>query len=136
MRPAVRVPLLVLSLAVMTRAADEKTYEGKTLQAWLAQLQDKEPKQSLAAIDALLKVGPPAVPALGDALKGKEAALRRNAAYVLGELGPDAKDAVGALADALRDEDAGTRQYAAAALGRIGPDASAATPGLVAALQG
>ncbi len=98
-----------------------------------------------AAILALGKLGPTAVPPLVEALKGGAASpgknspkkgpaptdhtafLRAKAAEALGQIGEDAKPAVPALVAALKD--AGVRTEAATALGNIGPAAKeAVTP--------
>ncbi len=62
-----------------------------------------------------------AIPALLEALTHSEASIRRNAAFALGEMGPDAKTAIEDLAEALRrDPDIEVRRNAAFALGEIG----------------
>ncbi len=74
-----------------------------------------------------------AVPALLESLKSSQASIRRNAAFALGELGPDAAPAVDALAHALRnDTDIEVRRNAAFALGEIG---TAALPVLLKSLN-
>ena len=55
-----------------------------------------------------------------EALKNDDAAVRRQAACILGIMGPAAGDASQVLKEALRDEDATVRRYASDALGRIG----------------
>ncbi|MCP4716639.1 MAG: HEAT repeat domain-containing protein [Deltaproteobacteria bacterium] len=65
-----------------------------------------------------------AVPALVEGLKSNEASIRRNAAFALGEIGPDAAPAIDTLAGALKnDPDSEVRRNAAFALGEIGPAA-------------
>ena len=66
---------------------------------------------------------PPAVKALMEALKDKDAEVRKNAAVSLGRIGPKAKNAVPALAAALKDGDNDARGASALALGRIGKEA-------------
>jgi HEAT repeat protein len=61
-----------------------------------------------------------AVPVLATNLEDKDAEVRRGAAYVLGEIGPPAKDAVPALTRALKDDKADVRQAAGWALERFG----------------
>lgn len=61
------------------------------------------------------------VPALIEALKDKEADVRRSAAIGLGTFGEQANDAVPALQAALTDPDARVREAAAKALTRIAP---------------
>src|SRR5262245_35913411 len=76
----------------------------------------KEKPQRLEAALALVRIGPPAVPALVTALKDPSPALRRDAAEILRDLGPKAKSAVGALSAALKDEQRAVRGLAARAL--------------------
>jgi hypothetical protein len=61
---------------------------------------DREPP-NLHAIDALTKVGPAAVPALVEMLVHEEAAVRREAADMLGLMGKDAARAIPALREML-----------------------------------
>lgn len=82
------------------------------------------------AIEELVKIGEPAVPALVKALGDKGWDVKANAAWALGEIG-DAST-VPALIDALGDEDEEVRLRAAEALGKIG-DASA-VPALIGRL--
>lgn len=76
-----------------------------------------------------------ATPALLDALKDKEAAVRQSAAATLRTLAPTEAVVVVALAEALKDESALVRQHAAEALKHIGPAAQAAVPALTTALH-
>src|SRR5438067_1387202 len=124
-----------LALAGGQPRAQEKAPDPKSIQAWLRQLGDEDAKKSLAAIDALIRTGPPAVPALGRALKSKKPAVRRNAAYVLAEIGPGAREAVAALGAALQDPDREVRRNAAETLAEIGLDAKEAVPGLIGGLK-
>jgi bifunctional DNase/RNase len=69
------------------------------------------------------RAGPDTVPALIEALKTqKDPSIRRQAADILGRLGPRAKEAVPALRDALQDEDEKVRKEAAAALKKLAGD--------------
>ena len=62
-----------------------------------------------------------AIPALLEGLRSKEVSIRRNAAFALGEIGPDSEAAINDLANALRnDPDTEVRRNAAFALGEIG----------------
>ncbi len=60
---------------------------------------------------------------------------RREAAYELADLGPDAKEAVPALIKALADRDTQVWAEATGALARIGPDAAAAVDELMSHLS-
>jgi HEAT repeat protein len=84
---------------------------------------------SCAAI-ALANIGPPAVPALVEALKDKRAQARRAAAFGLGMIGAGAKEAVPALGAALDDPDQQVRFCVVCALQGIGPAAKSAAPRL------
>jgi len=71
------------------------------------------------AASTLGKVGPAAVPALVQALKDANAEVRGLSAFMLGEIGPAAKDAVPALTEALEDADWAVRFNAQEALRKI-----------------
>ncbi|RMF92114.1 MAG: HEAT repeat domain-containing protein [Planctomycetota bacterium] len=79
------------------------------------------------------RMGDRAVPVLARALHFP--ALRRAAAYALGDFGPEAAPAVEALAEALNDEDPSVRSEILFALGAIGPDAKPALPAVRKALK-
>lgn len=93
----------------------------------LDMLRDKELGSLFEAVvpSTLAGIGPPAVPALGTALKDPQPIVRRVAAFALRLIGPGAKEAMPALIAALDDEQAMVRMQAASALGAIGPDARA-----------
>lgn len=62
-----------------------------------------------------------AIPSLIEGLKNKDASIRRNAAFALGELGSDAEPALNELSFVLQnDSDLEVRRNAAFALGEIG----------------
>ena len=67
--------------------------------------------------------------------KDKDPALRSHAAFMLGQIGPEAKVAVPILTELLADQDRKVRECAAYALGRIGPDAKPAVPVLMELLK-
>ncbi len=83
-------------------------------------------------------MGPEAKPAVEALAKivtdDPDFVLRRSAAFVLGEIGPEARGAAVALGKALKDSDASVRYDAAQSLSVLGPDAKAALPALIAAL--
>jgi HEAT repeat protein len=66
-------------------------------------------------------MGPGAVPAIVPLLKDPSVDIRKTAAEVLGDIGPDAKAAVGALNEALADSDPDVRLKITTALGKIEP---------------
>ena len=92
-------------------------------------LGDEMPYNRLHAARALWKVSgrpQPAVVALAAATKDPTSAeLRRQAAELLAEMGPDGKGAVPALAAALRETNPTVRAAAAEALQKINPQAAA-----------
>jgi HEAT repeat protein len=69
-----------------------------------------------------------------DKLKDPEADVRREVAFALGRIGPEARAGVPALAAALKDEEVLVRLNAALALFKIGPDARLAVAELTEAL--
>jgi len=75
-----------------------------------------------------------AVPALADALRDDDAAVRAQAALALARVG-EAGDALPALRAALRDADPWVREEAARALGLLAKPDPALTDGLLAALS-
>lgn len=70
---------------------------------------------------SLARIGQPAVTPLLDILKDKEKSkeLKANAAYVLGKIGPSAREALPALTRALKDHDRDLRRRAAFAIAHI-----------------
>jgi HEAT repeat protein len=85
------------------------------------------------ALNAISGLGPAAVPKLIDALKHEKA--RPYVVYMLGQIGPEAKDAVAELVKLLDDKNADVRSEVPLALGKIGPAAKAAVPALLKALE-
>jgi chromosome segregation ATPase len=83
------------------------------------ELEERNRYVESAASDALVRSGAAAVPALSDLLSDRHAEIRRWAAKLLGEIGPDAHSAVDALHDALSDTDEDVRIAARKALRRI-----------------
>lgn len=84
------------------------------------------------AMDALARIGQPAVPELVKALSHSEPQVRRQAVEVIGRIGPTANEAVSALVDTLdSDADEDVRKAAVRALGQIGPDAGDAVKPLM-----
>lgn len=90
---------------------------------------------SETAARALGRMGNAAVPELSRSLSDPNPVMRRRAADILAQIGPDAKDAVPALTRALDDPDEEVRKSATRALGEIGPAAKEAVPYLIEALR-
>ena len=74
------------------------------------------------AIDALGKIGKPAVPALKLALSDEDRRMRERAARALGRMGEPARDAVSDLTRALDDPSFVVRAVAAESLGNVQVD--------------
>jgi HEAT repeat protein len=97
------------------------------LPALAAALRDRgRPAAQDVAVDVLSRVGPEAVPVLGEALLDPQCGPRRQVAEYLGDMGPAARAAVPALARTLQGEDPWLRYTAAAALLRIDLEVGAA----------
>ncbi len=107
------VPAGILVTAIIKR---EPTFEGKTAYIWLEIMPMGEPSSSL---EALKKMGKTAVPALQAELKSQEIGYRCKAAWVLGQLGPVARDVVPDLIPLLEDDDMVVRANAIEALSKI-----------------
>src|SRR5438093_965390 len=70
--------------------AEDPAYEGKSVQDWVKQLKDTQPKARAEAARALCMLGARAkdgVPALTEALKDKSADVRDWAAVTLSKIG-------------------------------------------------
>ena len=106
----------------------------KLIPILVAALADKSSSVGSAAVRAIASLGPEAVPALLEVLKGKKSpVLVIRAAEAIGRIGPQAKTAVPLLVQMLKSSDWGMRASAITALGAIGPDAKAALPAIVQA---
>ena len=83
-----------------------------------------EPAAIQPATEIMHEYGPggkAAIPALLEGLKNKDANIRKNAAFALGEIGPEAESAISELSRVLKkDPDREVRKNAAFALGEIG----------------
>src|SRR5262245_11881699 len=99
-------PLMAVSLALVLAGCggEEASVQGKSISAWR------------------------------EALKDRDARVRRQAAEALGKAGPQAKSAVPDLSAALTDKEDIVRAAVATALWGISADAREAVPALVAAL--
>jgi HEAT repeat protein/S1-C subfamily serine protease len=76
-----------------------------------------------------------AVPILGAALKDSDAAVRKNVALALGNLGPQARGVVTDLLDQLKDSDAEARKAAVVAVGKVGVEGKESVPLLIGLLK-
>ncbi len=98
-------------------------------------LQSENLQVRQGAVDALGKIGQSAIPDLLEGLKSDKEQVRWGAAKALGIVGSDAKEAVPDLIEALQDKEARVRSSAAYGLGGIESDAKEAVPDLIEALQ-
>jgi HEAT repeat protein len=108
---------------------------NKAVPALAEGLYEEDEDVSKACAEALGGFGDPAVNTLVGVLESENHQARRNAAWALGLVGPDAKRAQKPLIRALGDEDATVRSAAARSLGMIVTDDSNAVQPLVSALD-
>jgi HEAT repeat protein len=100
---------------------------------WEKAFQDADETTILNALDALTKLGKPAVPRLIDALKIEK--CRAGVLYVLGRIGPDAVAAVPQIIPLVEDKNERVAKEAILTLAAIGPGAKEAVPALIKALE-
>ncbi|MHC4398818.1 MAG: HEAT repeat domain-containing protein [Planctomycetota bacterium] len=125
------VPALVEMLALDRDRSSPRPY-SRLPASMRFEVERAETEARRAAAHALGAIDPGAiVPALVEALKAPNLAVRREAASALAGMGAGAKEAVPALIEALKDDDRVIRQHAAFALTGIGADAKEAVPGLI-----
>jgi HEAT repeat protein len=89
----------------------------------------------LAGLEAVLKIGPDAVPALTAGLQEGNRNARRFAVTCLRQLGPEAKPAVPALLKVLKGEDAYLQRYAIDLIAEVDPGANGFVPFLADSLK-
>jgi HEAT repeat protein len=127
MSRAIFTSLLALTL-ITARAeaqgkkAREPEFQGRSLSSWVADLKGVAPYTRNKAAYAIGGMGPAAtaaVPALIDALKDPEAAVRFPVCIALREIGPNAKAAIPALTEALDDRNDDVAAMARKALIKI-----------------
>jgi HEAT repeat protein len=100
--------------------AEDRSADVRGLQITL---KSEKASERAASARILGEIGPlarDAAPALAEALKDGDPAVRQNAAQALGYIGPGAKVAAPALITALSDKEAPVRRSAAFALGKVG----------------
>ena len=127
MRRTIAASLFVLALFTVRaeaqgKKAKEPEFQGRTLSAWVADLKGAAPytrNKAAYAIGGMGSDARPAVPALIEALKDPEAAVRFPVCVALREIGPAAKDAVPALTQTLDDRNDDVAAMARKALIKI-----------------
>lgn len=127
MRRTLSISLLALALITVRVEAQgkkhkEPEFEGRSLSSWIGDLKGLAPQTRNAAAYAISGMGAdakPAVPALIEALKDPEAAVRFPVCIALREIGPAAKEAVPALTEALDDRNDDVSAMARQALIKI-----------------
>src|SRR5262245_56030375 len=102
----------------------EPAFNGKTVREWLKLLESQNYLERQQAASALVKIGPPALPDLTEALK--KPTLQDRVIPILGEMGPEAKLAIPAFVELLKGrtqaKDASGRSALLFALSKIGTD--------------
>ena len=121
------VPELIAALARedLAASAAERTLEklGAAAPALLEALKSKDPALRREAAHILPALGAGAAAGLAKNLDGEDAALAGESARILGEIGPEAAAAVPALARAAFSGKNGLKTAASSALVKIGPPA-------------
>lgn len=112
---------------------ERRAYFGdRTATEWVTALRD--PDEATRAMDALVKIGDDAIPALTAGLNLDPNSVGPRAAQALGRIRPAGVRALGGvLADPMLDRSA--RLYAAENLLGVGPDAAAVLPALLGAVK-
>jgi HEAT repeat protein len=106
------------SARAQTSAARAQTDEEQRtlIKRYIEQLKESDNATRYFAMEALVKIGPAAIPALTLALKNPDSYVRAVAAEALRKIGPSA---IPALTQALKERDSDVRRIAAGALGEI-----------------
>lgn len=116
--------------AAVALAGIEPAFD-RTLPRIVARFDDEDETVRDRLMQALLKVGAPAVPALAEALANATSVdIRGHAALALGRLDERALPAVPTLAAALDDPEVRVRQLVSWTLGKLGPPAESAVDAL------
>ena len=124
--------------AVRSASKELPRYQGRTVDEWRGQLQDRSQTYRLQAMDALAHLGPDArsaVPDLRPGLDDRDFLIRMNTVLALMRIDPDGsrEDCLRVLIDGLRRDK--TALVAAQAVSALGPLAAAATPALLKRAQ-
>jgi HEAT repeat protein len=121
---------IFLAVILLLPSCSAASYQGRSVDDWLAQLYVGTQEERHEASIALGKIGRPAVPGLRAALKDGDACVRRTAAEALSRMYQDAADALPDLHSLLRDSDPTVQAAAARAIGHTGDLGVVAVPDL------
>lgn len=127
------LPFSTRRAAISDQGNDTADRLGPIFPPQIREMDDWSMRETL--VDALSRMGAPGVPLLRRDLDSSNPEIRRQAAQILGNMGPDAVEATSQLIILLDDDNRRVRKAAAMALGKIGPPAAAAAPALVRILH-
>jgi hypothetical protein len=113
-----------LYLGPQEEQVDEGVWQGRTIKQWLLleKSEKEEEGESVSAKPVLDQIGPEEVdlvPALKVLMKDDDPYVRRGAVRLIGQIGPNAKDAAEALEDSITDPDKGVVKETLAARKRL-----------------
>ncbi len=112
------VPAAVVEAADLLAVLKPETIRASA--ALVGKLGDARPWIRVSAMEALQKIGTPAVPALAEAVEtSDDRAVRRRSALVLKSIGPDAAHAIPLFEAALDDESSAVHDLAAGVLAAL-----------------
>lgn len=117
--------------AVPATAANISPAVQENISSLIKELESKDYNTRSDAVNALAKIGAPAVPAIIESLANTNSNVRKGAVDALGNIGNARPEVVPALVRALTDRDSYVRKGAAEALGKIG---AIAIPSIINAL--
>lgn len=125
--------ILCVSSPLVVPSITQAQQPNQSVNSYIQQLKTTNPQERSGAIESLVSLGKPAVPALIDALQNQDPAVRNGAAIALGKIGKDASAAIPALKKALGDNDFQVRSSVMQALSFI--DRKAIVPFLIGELS-
>jgi HEAT repeat protein len=125
-RELILTGLLLVTAPLCGTTADEPTYGGRTLSAWVERLKDRDAavrKEAARALGQFRDKGQAAVRPLIEALRDADEEVRDAAALALDRIEARGKEAVELLVAMLKDRNQATRGHAILQLARIGKEA-------------
>lgn len=112
----------LVSTAVPSAWAEEAPlYQGRSAEAWVAQLADEEPRHAREASEALRALGPAALDVVRGWRDEPDPRVRAGLVTVRIELARDVEELARLMEQARRDEDPGVREHAAHACAGVQP---------------